>query len=74
MSIQSIGLSHYETPRMQRKTYSIEEVAEQLGLSRNSAYVAARANALPVPTIRVGRRMFVSKAALDKFLGIEEPA
>jgi excisionase family DNA binding protein len=68
MSMQSTGLSHHETPRMQRRTYTIEEVAAQLGLARNSAYVAARANELPVPTIRIGRRMFVSKVALDRFL------
>jgi excisionase family DNA binding protein len=69
MSMGSTGLGHDETPRMPRRTYTIEEVAEQLGLSRNSAYVAARANTLPVPTIRVGKRMFVSRAALDRFLG-----
>jgi excisionase family DNA binding protein len=56
---------------MSKRTYSIEEVAQILGLSRNSAYVAARGNLLPVPTIRIGRRMVVSKAALDQLLGAE---
>jgi hypothetical protein len=37
-------------------------------LSRNTAYSAARGNLLPVPTIRIGKRMMVSKAALDRFL------
>lgn len=68
MSIASTGLGHDETPRLGRRTYTVDEVAELLGLSRNSAYVAARANKLPVPVIRVGRRMLVSRAALDRFL------
>jgi hypothetical protein len=34
-------------------TYSIEEVAAILGLSRNSAYVAAREDRLPVPVMMV---------------------
>ncbi len=71
MSIQSTGLSHHETPRMggvTRKTYTIDEVAILLGLARNTAYVAAREGKLPVPTIRVGRRLLISRAALDRFL------
>ena len=85
MSIPSTGLSHHETPRrpgirhnrgppLERRTYSIEEVAQQLGLSRNSAYVAARENRLPVPVIKIGKRMMVSRAALDRFLETGEVA
>jgi len=51
-----------------RRTYSIEEVAKILGLGRNATYIAARADRLPVPVIRVGRRMLVSKAALDRLV------
>jgi len=72
MSVMSTGLSDHETPRangrLNRRVYTIDEVAQQLGLSRNSAYTAARENRLPVPVTRVGKRMFVSKAALDRFL------
>lgn len=38
---------------LQRRIYTIEEIAEILGLERNNAYVAARANRLlgePSPT------------------------
>ena len=75
MSIASTALSHHETPRaMPRRTYSIEEVAQLLGLSRNSAYVAAREGRLPVPVIKIGKRMMVSRAALDRFLDCGEAA
>jgi hypothetical protein len=76
MSIASAGLSHDETPHqgrslrqpLTRRTYTIEEVGQLLGLSRNRAFVAARENRLPVPVIRVGKRMFVSQAIFDRFL------
>ena len=51
-----------------RKTYTIDEVSVLLGLSRNSTYVNARAGLLPVPVIKIGKRMLVSRAALDRFL------
>jgi len=70
MGIASTALSHLETPRAMpgRAVYSIEEVAALLGLSRNSAYTAAREDRLPVPVIKIGRRMSVSRRALDRFL------
>jgi len=79
MSICSTGLSEHETRRARgaalgRATYDIDEVAALLGISRNRAFVAARANTLPVPVIRVGRRMLVSRAALDRVLAGEETA
>ena len=52
----------------QTQTYTIEQVAERLGIARGMAYRAARENTLPVPVIRVGRRLLVSKAALDALL------
>jgi excisionase family DNA binding protein len=53
---------------IERRTYSLAEVAQLLGISRNSAYVAARNNDLGVPVIRVGSRMLVSRVALDRLL------
>jgi excisionase family DNA binding protein len=50
-----------------RSTLSIEEAGmEVLGLSRDAAYKAAKTGDLP--TIRVGRRLLVPKAALEKLL------
>lgn len=56
-----------------RQTYSIEEVACLLGINRCTAYELARADRLPVPVIRLGRRMVVGKAALDAVLAGERP-
>lgn len=54
-----------------RKTYSIEEVGRLLGVNRCTAYELARSDKLPVPVIRLGRRMVVGKAALDRVLAGE---
>ena len=50
----------------ERRTTSIEEAARELGLSRNSAYDAAKRGDLP--TIRMGRRLLVPRAALEALL------
>jgi excisionase family DNA binding protein len=55
--------------KMERRTFSVPEAGQLLGLSRNSAYEAARRGDLP--TIRIGRRLFVAKAALDRMLAGE---
>jgi excisionase family DNA binding protein len=49
-----------------RLTVSIETAAALLGVSRAAAYVYARNGQLPV--IRLGTRLLVPKAALDKLL------
>ena len=51
---------------MERATYTIEEVAEILGIGRSSAYQAVRAG--DIPTIKVGRRLLVPRAALERML------
>lgn len=47
-------------------TYRIDEAAKVLGISRNKCYEAARTG--QVPTVRIGKRLLVPKAALDKLL------
>jgi excisionase family DNA binding protein len=47
-------------------TVTIELAAKRLGISRNSAYSAARNGEIPV--IRIGRRVLVSKAWLERTL------
>ena len=50
-----------------RLTYTIEEAAKLLGVSRGSAYEAARRGELP--TLRLGRRLVVPRARLEELLG-----
>jgi excisionase family DNA binding protein len=51
---------------IQRRTLTIEEAAKGLGISKASAYEAARSGELP--TIKIGKRILVPLAALDRML------
>ncbi len=51
-----------------RETHDIEEAAKRLGIGRTTAYLAARNGTFPVPVIRIGRRLVVSRAAIDRLL------
>jgi excisionase family DNA binding protein len=50
----------------ERLTYSVPEAGKLLSLSRNAAYDAAKRGELP--TIRLGRKIRVPKAALQRLL------
>lgn len=56
----------------EQRTYSVTEAARILGISRNSAYEGVRRGEIPV--IRVGGRILVPAAALNRLLGIENTA
>jgi excisionase family DNA binding protein len=56
----------------ERLTYKIEEAGRLLGIGRNQAYEAARRGDFPV--IKIGKRMLVPKAALDRMLAGGEAA
>ena len=47
---------------------TVEEVAAALGISRKHAYELAAADRLPVPTIRLGKRLVVSRLAVERLL------
>jgi len=51
---------------MEKQTFSVPEAAEILGIDRNSGYAAAKNGELP--TIRIGKRLLVPKAALERLL------
>jgi excisionase family DNA binding protein len=55
------------------ETVSVEVAAARLGLSRTKAYALARQNALPVPALRLGRKVVIPVRALDRVLGVVEP-
>lgn len=55
--------------KVERATYSVQEAGELLGISRGSAYEAARSG--EIPTLRFGSRLVVPKAPLDQMVGKE---
>jgi excisionase family DNA binding protein len=54
---------------LQRKTYTVEEAARVLGISRNSAYEAVRLG--QVPHLKIGRRIIIPRAALERMLELQ---
>jgi excisionase family DNA binding protein len=54
-----------------RGTLTVEETAARLGISRTLAYELARTGRLPVPVLRLGRRVMVSRTALERVLAAE---
>jgi excisionase family DNA binding protein len=58
-----------------RLTYTVEEVAELLGVSRALAYEAVRRG--EVPSLRIGRRILVPRIAIERMVagaGLEPAA
>jgi excisionase family DNA binding protein len=50
----------------ERRVVTLNEAAEMLRISRGSAYEAAKRK--EIPTIRIGRRLLVPAAALERML------
>lgn len=62
------------TNDMNRATLTVEEAAERLGISRTLAYELASTGRLPVPVLRLGRRIVVSRLALERVLNTDGTA
>lgn len=52
--------------RNSSKTLTVAEAAQELGIGRNAAYEAAKSGQLP--SIRIGKRILVPRAALQRML------
>jgi excisionase family DNA binding protein len=52
----------------ERSTVNVEEAAQALGVNRLTLYSAIRKGESPVPVIKIGRRLVVPRAALDRVL------
>jgi excisionase family DNA binding protein len=52
-------------------TYTVEEAAKLLRIGRNQGYEAAKSGELP--TIKIGKRILVPRAALERMLKIGGP-
>ena len=55
-----------QSQTVERLTYTVDEAAQLLGISRNSAYEAVRRGEIPI--IRVGRRLLVPRSRLETLL------
>jgi excisionase family DNA binding protein len=53
-----------------RATYTVEEAAALLGISRSTAYECASTGQIPV--LRLGGRILVPRHALERLLGLQE--
>jgi excisionase family DNA binding protein len=62
-------LKRSEKVKVKPLVLTIPETAELLGISRNSCYVQVKAGT--IPHLKLGRRLMVSKAQLDRLLGVE---
>ena len=49
-------------------TMTVPELAKAMGISRGLAYDLARRDALPVPVIKLGKRMVLSRKAVEELL------
>ncbi len=52
---------------VERRTYTVPEVAEILGIGRNTAYEVCRKG--EIPTIRIGGRILIPRDVVDDLLG-----
>lgn len=53
---------------VERQTVNLPDAFKMLGISRPVGYELAKQDKLPVPVIRLGNRMVVSKRALEAVL------
>ncbi len=59
------------TVKQESLTMTVEEAAAALNISRSLAYEAAQDGR--IPAIRIGRRLLVSRHALEKLLEVPKP-
>ena len=52
-------------------TLSVEEAGKLLGISRGTAFKLVREHRFPTPVLRLGKKIRVSRPALEKLLGAE---
>ena len=66
------GLSNRTIIPEERLTLTVPEVARLLGVSRMTAYTAVREGT--IPSIRIGRRVLIPRAALYRLLAKADAA
>ncbi len=70
---RSAGLSDPDAEEIpSRQTFTVDEAAAILGISRSTAYECIRDGSLPA--LRFRRRLVVTRAALEALLGTASPS
>ena len=64
-------MTNSNSPARVAAVLTVEEAAQVLRISRQSAYQAARAG--EIPTVRIGRRLLVPRQRLEKLLAGNTP-
>jgi excisionase family DNA binding protein len=64
--VQKVQQAEHWTLEAERKTLTISEAAQALGIGRNQGYEAAKRG--EIPTIKIGKRILVPVAALERML------
>lgn len=59
-------MSRPRSAPIERKAYTVPEVAKMLGMSRSSAYESVGKG--EIPSVRIGHRLVVPAKALDELL------
>jgi len=59
-------------PVQERLVFTVEEAASLLGISRSFAYEAVQRG--EIPSMRIGHRILVPKAALERLLSLPNPS
>jgi len=57
-----------EPAKLERATFSVDEAAKFLGLSRWATYEGIKNK--EIPTVRIGRRLLIPRAALERMLAM----
>lgn len=69
----SENTNHYQEVRITtRRTYTVPEVAEMLGISRSTAYECVRRG--EIPSLKLAGRVVISRMAFEAFLAAHTPA
>jgi excisionase family DNA binding protein len=70
--VESAPVSPPRPAPRHKTTYSVTEAAELLGIHRETAYLQIAAGTFPVNVIRLGRRLRIPCAPLDRLLGLDD--
>ena len=66
--LRLVGMTTAPTVPAEKRTLTVPQACEQLGISRDLGYELARKGEFPATTLRLGRRLVVIAAALDRLL------